>query len=182
MILEPYVPEEYAVNSERFYRFTFPSVGAEAIQVFEVLSTGERVRLQPQEYVIKFASNLRDPLRYRGSVQLSRLHTENTTLLRIERNTFIDQVVDFPDFTAFNTRMIEFTLDKLTMIAQEIAERKCGAEVTPEITQTITFGSYWAITAAQINFALDKITRILFEIDQTATDCRLNNAPAGLSP
>ena len=177
MILEDYAPEEYATNAERFYRFTFPSVGQEAIFVFEVLSTGKRVPVRQQDMVISFASSPRDPLKYQGSVRLLRPHTEGTELVRIERNTFMDQVVDFKTFTPFNTRMIEFTFDKLTMIAQEINDRKCNTSVSVAITQEVTFGSYWSITAGQINRCLEKITRILFEIDQSGTDCRANLKP-----
>lgn len=177
MILEAYAPEEYSTNSDRFYRFTFPSVGKEAIEVYEVLSTGHRVRVRQQEYTIEFASSPRDPLKYRGSVQFLRNHTADTELVRIERNTFMDQVVDFKQWSRFNTRMIEFSLDKLTMIAQEIAQRKCDVGVSVPITQEITFGSYWAIQAQQVNRALEKINRILFEIDQSGSDCRVNNEP-----
>jgi hypothetical protein len=177
VIIEAYAPEEYSVNGDRFYRFTFPSVGADAIEVYEVLSTGHRIRVPLQDYTLRFASAPRDPLKYRGSVQFLRAHTDDTELVRIERNTFMDQVVDFKRYTAFNTRMIEFALDKLTMIAQEIANRKCDVGVSVPITQEITFGSYWAIQAQQVNRALEKINRILFEIDQSGSDCRVNNEP-----
>lgn len=177
MITEPYTPEEYSVNADQFYRFTFPCVGAEAVEVYEVLSTGRRMRARLQDYTIRFASAPRDPLKYRGFVEFHRPHTAGTELVRVERNTFMDQVVDFKQYTPFNTRMIEFTLDKLTMIAQELAERKCDATVTVPITQEIAFGSYWAIQAQQVNRALEKINRILFEIDQSGSDCRLNNEP-----
>jgi hypothetical protein len=177
MILEDYVPEEYATNDDRFYRFTFPCVGQDAVFVFEVLSTGERVPVRQQDMVIQFASSPRDPLKYRGSVRMLRAHTAGTELVRIERNTFMDQVVDFRTFSPFNTRMIEFTFDKLTMIAQEINDRKCETSVSVPITQEVTFGSYWSITAGQINRCLEKINRILFEIDQSGTDCRWNNEP-----
>lgn len=177
MILEAYAPEEYNVNVDQFYRFTFPCVGADAIEVYEVLSTGKRIRVPLQHFTIQFASAPRDPLKSQGSVQFTKAHTSNTELVRIERNTFMDQVVDFKRYYAFNTRMIEFALDKLTMIAQEIAERKCDVGVTVPITQEITFGSYWAIQAQQVNRALEKINRILFEIDQSGSDCRVNNEP-----
>lgn len=174
MILEPYIPESLDVRSDRLYRFTFPSVGAEAIEVYELLATGERIKARVQDYQITFASHPRSPLKFRGSVRFYRPHTSNTLKVRMERNTLIDQVTDFTRYAAFNTRMVEFTLDKLTMIAQEIAERKCLAATSVPITQEITFGSYWDISASDINFALDKITQILFEIDQSATDCRAN--------
>jgi hypothetical protein len=177
VITEAYAPEEYSVNADQFYRFTFPCVGAEAVEVYEVLSTGQRIRVRLQDFTLRFASSPRDPLKYRGSVQFLRDHTADTELVRIERNTFMDQVVDFKRYTPFNTRMIEFALDKLTMIAQEIAQRKCDVGVTVPITQEITFGSYWAIQAQQINRALEKINRILFEIDQSGSDCRVNNEP-----
>jgi hypothetical protein len=68
--------------------------------------------------------------------------------------------------------MIEFTLDKHTMICQELAYRKCDALVGTEMTQLIRFEAYTPFRANEVTFALDKIIAILAEIAASAEDCR----------
>jgi hypothetical protein len=46
--------------------------------------------------------------------------------ISIERNTKITQQVDFQPYGPFPANIVEFALDKLTMIAQELDVRKCN--------------------------------------------------------
>lgn len=172
-ILSAYVPEILTPTAApRTYAFSFPCVGPEAIEVYEIIGGTERQLVKVQDYSIRFGSHPRDPLKSNGSVTFNRPHKTGTTNIVIERNTPITQLVDFPVFRSFNGRMVEFALDKLTMICQEIAERKCDVVTTTPITQLITFTAYDDFKASVLNFAMDKINDILIEIDNSAEDCR----------
>jgi hypothetical protein len=48
----------------------------------------------------------------------------------IERNTLIDQTIDFPERARVQPRQIEIAADKATLIAQELVVRKCEADVS----------------------------------------------------
>ena len=173
-ILNQYEPEVYTPTAERFYRFSFPCVGPEAIEVYEIGGGTVRNLVRVQDYAVKFSSHTTDPLKSNGSIQFNRPHTLGTTNIAIERNTPITQLVDFPVFRNFNGRMVEFALDKLTMICQEIAERKCDAVVTTPMTQLIKFTAYDDFKASVLNFAMNKLRDILQEIDDSAESCRDN--------
>jgi hypothetical protein len=70
-------------------------------------------------------------------------------------------------------RMIEYTLDKHMMICQEIAYRKCDADVGDlEMTQLIEFEPYTPLLAAELNFQIQKTFDILEAIANSAEDCR----------
>ena len=163
-----YEPAEAAINDAQLYPFDFPCVGADAIQVYEVNADGLGLRVRRQDYFISFGSDPLDPIKANGSVQFTRDHRASTATVRVERNTLITQLVDFPPKVGrFNEQMVEFTLDKMTMICQELAERKC---IDPDlisypISQEINFTAYDDMKASVINFALDKLTQIMLEID-----------------
>jgi hypothetical protein len=181
VIIDEYAYVQKEIRDDREYLFAFPSVGADAIRVYEIEPNAAPVLVRQQDYTLTFGSAYRDPLKYNGRVVFNREHGAQVTHVRITRNTYIDQTVDFRRHDPFNTRMIENALDKLTMIAQEISDRKCDAGLTA-INQQVVFGSYWAITAGQLNRSLDKITDILFRIDQKGQDCRPGAAPEGKTP
>lgn len=176
-----YAPVTGLVNNDREYTFPWPAADPGDIYIYEVLTNGVFQLVRNQDYSIKFGSSPREMLNYRGTVSFNRAHGNDVVSVRIERNTYIDQTVDYKQLSAFNTRTIEYTLDKLTMIAQEIADRKCEVATAFPITQKVIFGSYWEVPARELNLALNKLTRIYFEIDQSGEDCRFNNAPEGKS-
>lgn len=172
-----YAPNTFAVNDEREYAFDFPAADDQSIEVYELINvngTEYRYLVPVQDYTLTWNSPFpRYPLKINGKVNFNRRHSVDTTSVVIERNTLMDQVIDFKRAGAFKTRDIEFAFDKATMICQELAERKCGVSVPsyPAITQDVVFGSYEDIRASEINFAVNKIFTILAEIAASGEDC-----------
>jgi hypothetical protein len=171
-ILSAYKREILLPTDDRLYNFSFPCVGPEAVEVYEITGVNTRNLVKVQDYSIRFSSHARDPLKSNGSIRFNRPHIDDTIRVVIERNTPITQLVDMPVFRSFNGRMVEFVLDKLTMICQEIAERKCGVQTITPITQLITFTAYDDFKASVLNFAMDKMNDILIQIDTSSEDCR----------
>ena len=179
-ITASYVPLQVDVNEDREYAFDFPFAEASDIYVYEIDATGLRFKVPVNDYVLTQQSESlinSSPLAQNGNVVFSRPHREGTAQVRVERNTFMDQTTDFSTFSPFASVMIEFTLDKATMVLQEINDRKCSTAVQEPITQLLQFGSYERIKPVDLNIALNKIYRIAFEIDQSAQDCRPGAEP-----
>lgn len=174
-ILVDYLPNSFVTNDDRRYVFDFPAADDQSIEVYEILNingTDFRYLVPVQDYTLTWNSPFpRYPLKINGVVEFTRRHSVNTTAIVIERNTLIDQTIDFKNVSDFKTRDIEFAFDKATMICQEIAERKCDVATVTPITQEVVFGSYEDIRASELNFAMQKIYDILFEIDQSGQDC-----------
>lgn len=174
-ILTAYAPNELDLTSDRVYKFDFPAADDRSVEVYEIIDVdGDELRyLVPvQDYTLTWNSpNPRYPLKRNGKVTFNRRHSVDTLRVSIERNTLIAQLIDFPKYQPFKTRMVEFAFDKATMIFQEIAERKCNASTTTPITQEITFGSYEDIRANELNFAVQKLFDIAQEIKDSADDC-----------
>ena len=173
-----YAPEEYAVNDDREYSFTFPAADDKSIEVYEIILVDaiEYAYLVPvQDYKLVWNTpEPRYPLKQNGVVTFSRNHSAGAVRVRFERNTLIDQTIDFPigARTAFNGRMVEYAFDKAMIITQEIAQRKCNVVVSSyPLTQEILFSSYDYFPAAQINYAVEKQYTILQEIDASGDDC-----------
>lgn len=169
---DDYAPAVAVVNSARAYSFTYPFAADSDIQVFEIYNTGARFRVPPQNYYIVTFTDPRQPTKEGGTVVITREHPSTVEEVSVERNTLISQTSDWSQDAQFNTRMLEYVLDKSTMILQELAARKCDAQTTTAITQLLVFGSYFAFPAGQLNSALDKLYAIALEIDQSAEDCR----------
>jgi hypothetical protein len=137
-------------------------------------STGTRERAKLQTFRPKF-NGREDANRLTfvgGSVQFPAQFADNISSIAIERNTLIDQTIDWPNASPFNGRTVEAALDKLTMICQEMVQRKCSAVTSTPITQEITWRAYDEFSAEVIDFAMDKMADILLEISSTAQDCR----------
>lgn len=156
--------------------FDFPSIGLAAIEVYEITLGGARTLVSLDSYFIEFAGergfrNAQEG----GRVIFTVPYREDTFVISIERNTLISQLTDFKKFGLFSMDNIEFTLDKITMILQEIAFRKCNKEggpyVTTEITQLVDFYPYGPFRAETLDFVIDKATTIAAEIKAAKTDC-----------
>lgn len=172
-VFATYEPVYADITDEQSYNFPYEAVGADAIEVYEACDVlAIRKRVAHSDYVIDFHGGERTPTKEAATIRFSREHTPGTTRVVIERNTLIDQTTDLPFVHSFNTRMLEFTLDKLTMICQEMVQRKCTAVSATPITQEITFGSYRTLEDGAVTFALDKLSTIINEISGTAEDCR----------
>lgn len=179
-ILDPYAPEEFAITEAQEYSFTFPAVDDASIEVYEIIEVDavEYQYLVPyQEYQLDWnIQNHRYPLKRNGTVTFSRPHSVGTNRVMIVRNTLMDQTVDMPPYSRFNSRMVEFALDKHTMIFQEIAQRKCNASTVTPITQEVEFGAYDDFKASVMNFVVQKLYDIAAEIEASADDCSDNLA------
>ena len=178
-VLVMYAPRIIPVKETQFYTIKWESACKDDIEVYEILQSEDqserrRERVRPQDYNIFYRRKPESPINEGGNVQFARPHPDWVTHVSIERNTLIDQTVDFPDKTAFNGRMIEYALDKHTMIAQELVQRKCTAITSIPITQEIPFTAYDDLKASVVNFAVNKLVTILQEISQTAVDCKDN--------
>jgi hypothetical protein len=174
-ILDPYTPYASTDLTTDTHGFDFPVSSPDAVEVYEIVRLTDNTLYQylvpPGDYTLTFSSPQRTPSLSGGKVEFLRDYYTQTEEIRIKRNTLIDQTVDFPSFTAFNGRMVEYALDKATMICQEIADRKCNVVVATPMTQEIIFDGYRTFDAEALNFATDKLYQILLEIDQSADDC-----------
>lgn len=173
-----YEPELFqknaAYNGYPLYWFTMESIGLEAIEVYEVDALADTKTLIPiTDYYINFPST--PPIYDGGIVVFTRQHPENVTHVRLERNTRITQLVDFPQVGIFHPDSFEFALDKATMICQEIAARKCDdPEGTPGVTyisQTVDFYSGGLFTADVIEATMQKLVDIIIEIEASKEEC-----------
>jgi hypothetical protein len=106
------------------YDFIFESIGAEAFEVWAVDANLVRTYIPPADYTVIFNGNT--PIYDGGSVTLTNAPPDGTVSLSLERNTPITQLVDFYPYGRFGANVIEFALDKLTMICQELDARKCN--------------------------------------------------------
>lgn len=180
MILDAYAPEEFVITAEKEYSFTFPAFDDASIEVYEIIDVDavEYQYLVPiEEYQLDWNQvNRRYPLKKNGKITFKRPHSVGTARVMVVRNTLMDQTIDFPPYTAFNSRQVELALDKHTMIFQEIAQRKCNAATTTPITQEIQFGAYDDFKASVMNFAVQKLYDIAAEIEASADDCSDNLA------
>jgi len=180
MILDAYAPEEFAITTEQEYSFTFPAFDDASIEVYEIIELDAveyQYKVDIQDYQLDWNQvNRRYPLKKNGKVTFNRLHSVGTVRVRIVRNTLIDQTIDFPPYSAFNSRQVELAFDKHTMIFQEIADRKCNASTTTPITQEIQWGAYDDFKASVMNFAVEKLFDIAQQIEASADDCSDNLA------
>lgn len=175
-ILTQYSPEEFLLDDSLSYSFTFPAADDAAVEVYEIIDvegTEYRYRVPITDYsLIWNTSEPRYPLRQNGVITFSRAHSSGSVAVSIERNTLIDQTADFPFRDGgFNSRAVEFALDKAMMICQEIASRKCNVVTTTPMTQEIVFRNYGYFPEKHINFQMQKTFDILAEIDASGDDC-----------
>jgi hypothetical protein len=179
-VFDIYDPESFDVTSfdrGQEYIFTFSFLENSSIEVYEIITvsgTDLRYLVPVTDYILyPNITDSRYPVARGGRVVFSRRHSEGTTRVVVERNTLIDQTVDFPDNRYFNPRQLEIACDKHTMIAQELAVRKCLADTGElDMAQKVTITQYDDYKGSVIQFMLDKITAILLAIDTTAEDCR----------
>ena len=162
----------YDENAES-YRVEIEIVGPEAFELWYLDVDENRTLAPPDHYTVNFsgrASPIYDSLTFRlNPIKVP----AGTVTLSIERNTPITQLLDFKEFGIFPMLDIEFTLDKHMMICQEIAYRKCDAEVGElEMTQLIEFDAYTPLRANEVNFSVQNLIDILLAIATSAESCR----------
>ena len=153
--------------------FEYPVIGVEAIEIFEITESGTRTFVSVNDYTLTL-TGIR-PEFAGGVVVFTRAYLDDTSVISIERNTPITQLTDFFKKGEFAPNVIEFTADKLTMICQEIAYRKCSIEggpfITTEITQLTDWYPYGPFTLEAIDSIIEKLTTICQEIKAAKQDC-----------
>lgn len=169
---------EFSLVAGREYTFFFELIGTQAFELWATDSEDNRWLIPPNQYTMKLTGTR--PLFDGGVVTLNDDPAEEVFQYVAVRNTPIDQTVDFQNFTRFPEVLVEFAMDKLTMIAQELNDKLCdqvpGEEPATPLTQELIWESYDPFPAGNLNFALDKMTQICVELDATKA------AKAGLPP
>jgi hypothetical protein len=135
VLTESYDPQTWAAAVDPdlgAYLFVFPNIGVESMEIWEIDTAGERTLVSASDYTLTFTGSL--PLYTGGGFVMTRVHPAGTEFVSIERNTPITQLVDIQPYSRFPPQVLEFGLDKLTLIAQEIESRKCDCRETPELT------------------------------------------------
>ena len=122
-----YAPEPYAYTGITTYPFGFESIGAEALEVWAVDVDGNRTYIAPSNYTSEFFPSNGAPIYDTGELTLTSALPAGTVTISIERNTPITQLVDFNPYGRFGANVLEFALDKLTMICHELDVRKCNS-------------------------------------------------------
>lgn len=180
-ILDIYAPKEHVLTSYakgQDFDFPFSFLEDSSIEVYEIIPDGAdelRYLVPVTDYTLFAYNQPRYPVSRGGIVTFTRRHSANATKVVIERNTLIDQTIDFTLQRTFNPRQIEIAADKATLIAQELVVRKCEADVGDlELTQEVVISQYDDLKGSVIQFMIDKLTAILLAIDQSAEDCRAN--------
>lgn len=178
-VFDLYAPEVIDITDKargQQYIFPFSFLENGSIEVYEILDVnGSEVRyLVPvTDYTLSPNTESRYPLSRGGVITFTRRHSKDAIKVSIERNTLIDQTIDFPNVRTFNPRQIEIGCDKATLIAQELVVRKCQANVGGlSITQEVTIPQYGNLPGSVLQFMFDKLTAILAAIDASAEDCR----------
>ena len=158
------------------FRFLFPIIGRIALEVYEITLEGVRTLVPLDHYDVIFAGSAgARRISTGGRVTFTRPYRDDTFVVSIERNTPITQLADFKKYGLFHMDAIEQTMDKITMILQEIAFRKCNkycrAYATTEITQLVDFYPYGPLRASTLDHVIDKATAIAVEIKAAKNDC-----------
>jgi len=105
------------------YVFDYDIVGAIALEVWAVDAADVRTFIAPTDYTLVL--NGTAPIYDGGTITLTAEAPVGTVFLSLERNTPITQLVDLQQYGKFSADVVEFMIDKLTMICQEIAASKC---------------------------------------------------------
>jgi hypothetical protein len=155
-------------------RFNYPTIGDEAMEVYQLDSVGARTLTPLDAYYIEYtgALGVRTAISG-GNVIFTRPYLDGTTVISIERNTPIYQLADFKQYGEMHMNVIEFVMDKITMILQEISYRKCNIAggVDSSIDQLVDFYAYGPFRASTLDFVINKATTLAAEIKAAKTDC-----------
>jgi hypothetical protein len=158
-------------------RFDYPTIGDEAMEIYEINALGVRTLTPLDSYYILYSGAIGVQTAISGgNVIFTRPYLDDTVEISIERNTPIYQLADFKQFGEMHMNVIEFVMDKITMIMQEIAYRKCNVSdgetgTTIEIDQLVDFYAYGPFRATTLDFVINKATGLAAEIKAEKTDC-----------
>jgi hypothetical protein len=157
--------------------FTFPweCLGLQALEVWaetetDTPGTYDRVQLAPQEYYVVFGGGA--PTFLAGTVTLTGAIASTVDRISIERNTPITQLADLKNFGPFKMPTLEFMLDKMVMIIQEMLDKKCGVTFTEIPLQPFRFDEYTVLSATVVDAAIEAVADYITVLLTTGTDCR----------
>jgi hypothetical protein len=115
-----YAPESFALNPTREYTFTFEHTGKETVIVSWLLSDDTFTRLSVSQYSIVNGPLSGDSLYDGGQVTITAADPATAVQVIITRSTPISQLVDYQPYSPFPAETTEFTIDKITLILQEL--------------------------------------------------------------
>lgn len=172
-ISQNYEAERYTWDGERTLEFTFENSGLDSFEVWFETLVGDgvytREQVQPQYYDATFYGN--KPTYVGGSVTLTGRIADTVTRISLERNTLITQECDLKNFGAFHMPTLEFMLDKLIMIVQEMVANKCGMDAGDQPMQPYRFSEYTVLFAPVVDAALGIIAFYLLLLRANGADC-----------
>lgn len=173
-----YIPEKTTWTGVREIDFTFECSGPGAFEVWLETETEpesgiyDRVQVSPQYYTVTF--NGAKPTFVAGTVLLTGVIPDTVSQISLERNTLITQTCDLKNFAPFQMPTLEYMLDKLVMIIQEMMARKCGLSEEVKPLQPYRFEPYAVLPASLVNHSLEIIAFYCAVIIQLGGDCTDN--------
>jgi hypothetical protein len=181
-ILVQYAPEKYTDGID--LPFTFENLGTANVEVWaEVIISQDppvyvRKQLRPQEFTLILVAQ--GPT-YKGGIVRLTGQIPAGFQISIERNTLMSQTSILPATGTFDMDTLEFMVDKLTMIIQEIAQRKCLSDViNAGITQEIEFNPYRVLYKTSVDHVLDTVTAYCLAMDQSIYGGDCSDNPGGV--
>jgi len=112
-----YQPEEFVVTGPQVYDFVFENDGSSSVYVYEKTIGGTEIFVSPSNYSL--VVNGSGPIHDGGTVTFLVAHGADVSHVVIKRETEMLQVIDFEDGKPFPADVVEYALDKLTMMRQE---------------------------------------------------------------
>jgi len=172
-----YTAVKAAYSGQTEFTFPWECLGLQALEVWAETESDtpgiyDRVQLAPQNYYVVFGDGA--PTFLAGTVTLTGAIASTVDRISIERNTLITQLADLKNFGPFKMPTLEMMLDKMVMILQELAYRKCGVIYPDPIAQPYRFNEYTVLSATVVDAALLNITTLITAVLTTGTDCRTN--------
>jgi hypothetical protein len=174
-VLNQYVPAVAAWDgTNREFTFPWECLGLAALEVYYETPTATaglvtREYVEPQYYTVLFSGQ--PPTYVGGKVTLTGTVPAGVTEISIERNTKIDQLADYAFAVPFHMDMLEFGADRLTMIIQELAYRKCNIDIAGPIEQTIPLNASRVLYQNTLDSMIDILTAYCLEMDTNGLDC-----------
>lgn len=135
-----YTPQTSNINGAQEYPFTFEFIGLDRIFVYELDSAGNPTLVDPSDYSLVPGGSA--PLYDGGQVNFNRAHGAGINRVRIERRTEPLQEVVYSTYNSFPSKVVELTLDKLTMLVQELSDTTQDGVVEEAPYNSVLYGRY----------------------------------------
>lgn len=135
-----YTPQTSNINGPQEYPFTFEFIGLDRIFVYELDAAGDPTQVDPSDYSLVPGGSA--PLYDGGQINFNRAHGAGVTQVRIERRTEPLQEVVYSTYYSFPSKVVELTLDKLTMLVQELSDTTQDGVVEEAPFNSKLYGRY----------------------------------------